>query len=136
MRGEFSHVIDAKGRLFIPAKFREELGYTFVITKGIDKCLYVYPLGEWDIFEAKINALPSKQARPLQLFFVAGSQDCELDGQGRVLVPQKLREYAKLDKNAVVVGMTNHIEIWDEGEWNARELAPESIADIMELSGI
>lgn len=136
MRGEYTHIIDAKGRLFIPAKFREELGYSFVITKGISRCLSVYPMGEWERFEAKINALPTKQARSLQLFFIASAQDCELDAQGRVLVPQKLREYAGLDKNAVVAGMTDHIEIWDESEWNALELSPENIADIMEEAGI
>ena len=136
MRGEYTHVIDAKGRLFIPAKFRDELGYSFVITKGLSRCLSIYPMQEWERFEAKINALPTRQARNLQLFFIASSQDCELDGQGRVLIPQKLREYAGLDKNTVVAGMTDHIEVWDESEWNAMELTPESIAGIMEEAGI
>ena len=136
MRGEYTHVIDAKGRLFIPAKFRDELGYSFVITKGLSRCLSIYPMQEWERFEAKINALPTRQARSLQLFFIASSQDCELDGQGRVLIPQKLREYAGLDKNTVVAGMTDHIEVWDESEWNAMELMPESIAGIMEEAGI
>ncbi len=136
MRGEYTHVIDAKGRLFIPAKFRDELGYSFVITKGLSRCLSIYPMQEWERFEAKINALPTRQARSLQLFFIASSQDCELDGQGRVLIPQKLREYAGLDKNTVVAGMTDHIEVWDESEWNAMELTPESIAGIMEEAGI
>ena len=136
MRGEYTHVIDAKGRLFIPAKFRDELGYSFVITKGLSRCLSIYPMQEWERFEAKINALPTRQARSLQLFFIASSQDCELDGQGRVLIPQKLREYAGLDKNTVVAGMTDHIEVWDEIEWNAMELTPESIAGIMEEAGI
>lgn len=136
MRGEYSHVIDAKGRLFIPAKFREELGYTFVITKGLSHCLSVYPMEEWERFEQKINALPTKQARSLQLFFIASAQDCELDAQGRVLVPQKLRDYAGLSKNTVIAGMTDHIEIWDENEWNAMDLTPESIAGIMEQAGI
>lgn len=136
MRGEYSHVIDAKGRLFIPAKFREELGYTFVITKGLSHCLSVYPMEEWEQFEQKINALPTKQARSLQLFFIASAQDCELDAQGRVLIPQKLRDYAGLSKNTVIAGMTDHIEIWDENEWNAMDLTPESIAGIMEQAGI
>ena len=136
MRGEYTHVIDAKGRLFIPAKFRDELGYSFVITKGLSRCLSIYPMQEWERFEAKINALPTRQARSVQLFFIASSQDCELDGQGRVLIPQKLREYAGLDKNTVVAGMTDHIEVWDESEWNAMELTPESIAGIMEEAGI
>lgn len=136
MRGEYTHVMDAKGRLFIPAKFREELGYTFVVTKGLSKCLSVYPMEEWVKFEGKINSLPTKQARQLQLFFIAAAQDCELDGQGRVLVPQKLRDYAGLSKNIVVAGMTNHIEIWDEDEWNDVNLTPDAIADIMEEAGI
>ena len=136
MRGEYTHVIDSKGRLFIPAKFREELGYTFVVTKGLGKCLSVYPMEEWAEFEKTINSLPTKKARQLQLFFVAASQDCELDAQGRVLIPQKLREYAGLEKSIVIAGMTNHIEIWDEDEWNAMNLTPDAIAGIMEEAGI
>ncbi len=136
MRGEYAHVIDDKGRLFIPAKFRAELGCSFVVTKGLGKCLSVYPMSEWDAFEKKISALPTKQARQLQLFFIAPAQDAELDGQGRVLVPQKLREYAGLSKNLVIAGMINHIEIWDEFEWNAMNLTPDNIADVMDEAGI
>ncbi len=136
MRGEYTHVIDEKGRLFIPSKLRNALGCSFVITKGLSKCLAVYPMSEWDSFEKKISSLPTKQARQLQLFFVAPAQDCELDGQGRVLVPQKLREYAGLAKNLVIVGMTNHIEIWDESEWNNVSLTTDEIADVMDEAGI
>ena len=136
MRGEYAHVIDDKGRLFIPSKFRAELGCSFVITKGLGKCLSVYPMSEWDAFEKKISALPTKQARQLQLFFIAPAQDVELDGQGRVLVPQKLREYAGLSKNLVIAGMINHIEIWDEFEWDAMNLTPENIAEVMDEAGI
>lgn len=136
MRGEYSHAMDAKGRLFIPAKFREELGYSFVVTKSLDECLSVYPMSAWEDFEAKINSLPTKKARQLKLFFVASAQDCELDGQGRILVAQKLREYASLTKNVVIVGMTDHLEIWDEDKWNGMDLTPDAMADIMEEAGI
>lgn len=136
VRGEYAHVIDEKGRLFIPSKFRTELGCSFVLTKGLGKCLAAYPLSEWNLFEEKIKSLPTRKSRELQLFFVAPSQDMELDGQGRVLVPQKLREYASLSKNLVIVGMIDHIEIWDETEWNAQNLTPDYIADVMDEAGI
>ena len=136
MKGEYAHIIDAKGRLFIPAKFREELGFSFVLTKGLENTLSIYPNDEWDKFTAKINSLPTKQSRTLQRFFVASAQDCTPDAQGRILIPLVLREYAGLSKNAVVIGMTDHIEIWDESRWNALDLTPESIADIMEEAGI
>jgi MraZ protein len=93
-------------------------------------------MDEWERFEEKIDSLPTKQARQLQLFFIASAHDCEIDAQGRVLVPQKLREYAGLSKNVIVAGMTNYIEIWDEDEWNKLNLTPDSIADIMEAASI
>lgn len=136
MRGEYAHSVDSKGRLFVPAKFREELGEKFVITKGLSKCLSVYPMEEWERFEQKINSLPTKQARQLQLFFIAASHDCEIDAQGRVLIPLKLREYAELGKNVIVAGMTSYIEIWDENEWNNLNLTPEAVSDIMEAANI
>ncbi len=136
MRGEYTHSIDAKGRLFIPAKFRDELGFSFVVTKGLGDCLAVYPMQEWQAFEEKINSLPTKKARQLQTFFVASAQDCEIDGQGRVLISQKLREYAGLSKNAVVVGMTKYMEIWDEDKWNDTSLTADQVIDIMEECGI
>ena len=136
MKGEYSHIIDAKGRLFIPAKFREELGFSFVLTKGLENTLSIYPNDEWDKFAEKINSLPTKQSRTLKRFFVASAQDLSPDAQGRILIPQVLRDYAGLSKNAVVIGMTDHIEIWDEARWNALDLTPESIEDIMEEAGI
>ncbi len=136
MRGEFAHVIDDKGRFFIPAKLRTELGVSFVLTKGLGKCLAAYPLSEWALFEEKIKSLPTRKSRELQLFFVAPSQDIELDGQGRMHIPQKLREYAGLSKNLIVVGMIDHIEIWDEDEWNGMNLTPDHIADVMDEAGI
>jgi len=136
LRGEYTHSLDAKGRLFIPAKFREELGFSFVVTKGLGECLAVYPMQEWISFEEKIKRLPTKKARQLQMFFIAAAQDCEIDGQGRVLISPKLREYAGLSKNVVIAGMTNYMEIWDEDKWNDMSLTPDDIADIMEESGI
>ena len=134
--GEYKYNVDAKGRLFIPSKFRTELGCSFVLTKGLGKCLAAYPLSEWALFEQKIKALPTRKSRELQLFFVAPSQDMELDGQGRILVPSKLREYAGLSKNLVTVGMIDHVEIWSEDEWNAQNLTPDYIADVMDEAGI
>ena len=136
MRGEYAHVIDEKGRLFIPSKFRTELGCSFVLTKGLGKCLAAYPLSEWALFEQKIKALPTRKSRELQLFFVAPSQDMELDGQGRVLVPQKLRSYAGLEKNIVVVGMIDHLEIWDAEAWENGIVSPETAGELMEELGI
>lgn len=136
MKGEYLHTIDAKGRLFIPAKFREELGFSFVLTKGLENTLTIYTNSEWDKFADKISSLPTKQARTLQRFFVASAQDSTPDAQGRILIPQVLRDYAGLTKNVVIIGMSDHIEIWDEARWNALDLAPESIENIMEEAGI
>ena len=98
--GEYNHTIDAKGRLIIPSKFRELLGEEFVLTKGLDGCLSIYPMDEWNAFEEKLRALPltNKNARTFTRFFVAGATNCELDKQGRILVPQTLREFAGLEK--------------------------------------
>ena len=136
MKGEYTHSIDAKGRLFIPAKFREELGFSFVLTKGLENTLTIYPNSEWDKFAEKISSLPSKQSRTLQRFFVASAQDSSPDSQGRILIPQVLREYAGLSKNVKVLGMTDHIEIWDEARWNALDLTSENVEDIMDEAGI
>lgn len=115
-RGEFNHTIDAKGRLIIPAKFREKLGEEFIITKGLDGCLSVYPEEEWKRFEENLTALSliKKENRQLTRFFVAGASECELDKQGRILVPVPLRKFAELDKEVVLVGMLNRVEIWDK----------------------
>lgn len=102
--GEYNHTIDAKGRLIIPSKFRELLGEEFVLTKGLDGCLSIYPMDEWNAFEEKLRALPltNKNARTFTRFFVAGATNCELDKQGRILVPQTLREFAGLEKDVVL----------------------------------
>lgn len=119
--GEYSHTIDTKGRLIIPARFRDELGVNFVLTKGLDGCLSIYPQGEWEMFEQKLRNLPltSRNARTFTRFFVAGATSCELDKQGRILVPATLREYAGLEKDVVLTGNLNRIEIWSKEQWNA-----------------
>ncbi len=119
MKGTYAHNMDAKGRLFIPAKLRDEMGATFVITQGLDGCLAVYPQDEWDKLEAAIRALPPSRARDLQRFFIAAAFDAEADAQGRVLLPASLRTYAGLTKETIVIGATNHAEIWDAARWTA-----------------
>lgn len=117
--GEFQHSIDDKGRIIIPAKFREHLGPSFVITRGLDQCLFVYPMEEWVIMEQKLKALPlmKSDARAFTRFFFSGATECELDKQGRVNLPPMLREYAKMDKECVVLGVSNRVEIWSKGIW-------------------
>ena len=133
--GEYNHVIDAKGRLIIPARFRELLGEEFIMTRGLDGCLSVYPMDEWETFEKKLRALPltNKNARTFTRFFVAGATNCELDRQGRVLVPQPLREFAGLEKEVVITGNLNRIEIWSKEKWseNCNYDDMDSIAESM-----
>ena len=114
--GEYLHTIDGKGRLIVPARFREALGERFIATKGLDHCLFVYPLDEWKVLEEKLRALPFTQpeARAFVRFFFSGATECELDKQGRILLPANLREYAQLDKDAVLVGVSSRVEIWSQ----------------------
>ena len=130
--GEFIHTTDSKGRVFIPAKFREALGETFVVTRGIDNCLSVYPLSEWEKFSARIDAMPLVQARDVRRFFYSAACDTSLDSQGRVLIPQVLREYAKLEKDTVVIGVNSYIEIWSQSAWEAKK-ASENAEDIQNI---
>ncbi|MDE5938772.1 MAG: division/cell wall cluster transcriptional repressor MraZ [Lachnospiraceae bacterium] len=112
--GEYNHTIDAKGRLIIPSKFREILGDAFVVTKGLDGCLFVYDNEEWKRFEEKLRSLPitNKEARQFVRFFLAGATEAEVDKQGRILIPNVLREFAALTKDVVLVGVGSRIEIW------------------------
>ena len=139
-KGEYNHTIDPKGRLIIPSRFRELLGEEFVITKGLDGCLSIYPQEEWETFEEKLRALPltNKNARTLTRFFVAGACTCELDKQGRILVPQTLREFAGLDKDVVLAGNLNRIEVWSKEAWakNCDFDDMDSIAEGMQEMGI
>ncbi|NLZ83330.1 MAG: division/cell wall cluster transcriptional repressor MraZ [Clostridiales bacterium] len=117
--GEFNHSVDAKGRIIIPSKFREDLGEGFVITLGLDGCLFAYPDTEWALFVEKLKTLPgTKEARQLQRYFMAGAAACETDKQGRILIPAKLRESAELEKDIVFVGVLNKIEIWSKERWD------------------
>ena len=112
--GEYNHTIDAKGRLIVPSKFREAFGDTFVVTKGLDGCLFVYDNEEWKLFEEKLRALPitNKEARQFVRFFLAGAAEVEVDKQGRILIPNVLREFAGLAKDVALVGVGSRIEIW------------------------
>ena len=133
--GEFQHSLDDKGRMIVPVKFREELGATFVMTRGLDKCLFVYPMSEWEILESKLKSLPMTRAdaRSFVRFFFSGASECELDKQGRVLIPAGLREYAGLTKDCVVLGVSNRVEIWAQDSWKAySDEAAESFAEIAE----
>jgi MraZ protein len=117
--GEYHHSIDNKGRLIVPAKFREDLGEMFIITRGLDQCLFGYPLSEWKILEEKLKGLPltKKDARAFTRFFFSGATESELDKQGRVNLPAPLLQYAKLEKDCVILGVSNRIEIWSEKIW-------------------
>ncbi|GFN24085.1 MAG: division/cell wall cluster transcriptional repressor MraZ [Thermoanaerobacteraceae bacterium] len=117
--GEYHHVIDDKGRLIMPARFREELGERFIVTRGLDNCLFVYPLRGWEEMEQKLKSLPFTRAdvRAFVRFFFSGATECELDRQGRILVPANLREYARLEKDVVIAGVSSRVEIWSRELW-------------------
>ena len=136
MRGEYQHNIDAKGRLIFPIKLREALGEHFVIFKGLDNCINVYSQEKWAAFEQQLAALPSK-ARKVQRFFSANFE-CEPDAQGRILIPQTLREYAGLRKDVTVIGMIDHVEIWDSAAWKAYNDSTdtEDVAAMRDMLGV
>lgn len=117
--GEYNHTIDAKGRVIVPSKFREALGDEFVVTKGLDGCLFVYDNHEWAAFEEKLKSLPitNKDARAFVRFFLAGAAGVEVDKQGRILLPGSLREFAGLTKDVVLIGVGSRIEIWSREKW-------------------
>lgn len=117
--GEYQHTIDDKGRLIMPSKFREILGDSFMITKGLDSCLFVYPQQEWKNLENKLKNLPftNKDARAFARFFFSGASDCETDKQGRILISGILRDYAKINKDVVIIGVGTRIEIWSGEIW-------------------
>lgn len=133
--GEYRHNVDTKGRLIVPAKFREDLGEVFVLTRGLDQCLFGYPMSEWKIIEEKIKSLPltKKDARAFARFFFSGATECEIDKQGRINIPTTLLQYGKIEKECVVLGVSNRIEIWDKEIWgNYFTESEESFADIAE----
>lgn len=140
--GEYQHTLDIKGRIIMPSKFREDLGDNFVVTKGLDTCLFVYSMEEWNIIKDKLKTLPltNKDARAFVRFFFSGASEASLDKQGRVLLPTNLREHSKLIKDAVVIGVATRIEIWGKEQWedynDDDNLSYDSIAEKMAELGI
>lgn len=139
--GKFQNSIDAKSRMIVPAKFRDELGYKCVVSKAIDKCLNVYPMAEWEKFMDKLSKLPSSDPKVRQFtrHFFASALECEIDKQGRVTISQELRDYANIEKDLVTVGINEKIEIWSKEEWddkeNATEMDPSQMAESMSEYG-
>lgn len=133
--GEYHHTIDEKGRIIIPAKFREELGNSFIITRGIENCLFVYSMDNWERICNKLNSLPftKKDARNFMRFFLSGATSVELDKQGRVNVTSPLVDYAGLEKDCVVIGTGDRLEIWAKSSWdNYFYSTKDSMSDIAE----
>ncbi len=131
LTGEYIHSIDAKGRLIVPSKFREILGEEFVITRGLDGCLFLYSRSEWKVFEEKLRTLPltNKDARTFTRFFVGSAVDGTLDKQGRVLISTALRSFANLEKEVVLVGVLERVEIWDKAKWDENNAVCEEDMD-------
>ena len=140
--GEYEHSLDVKGRLIMPAKLREDMGEKFIITKGLDGCLFGFSQAEWSNFEEKLKTLPltNKNARDFVRFFLSGATECEMDKQGRFLVAGNLREYAEMDKEIVVIGVGNRIEIWNREKWQKyssdENISADEIAENMTMLGI
>ncbi|MEZ4156947.1 MAG: division/cell wall cluster transcriptional repressor MraZ [Candidatus Paceibacterota bacterium] len=129
--GEYKHNVDEKGRLAVPAKFRSALNRRAVITRGLDGCLFVFTASEWDALAEKIKGLPMTQAnaRAFSRLMFAGATDVELDSQGRILIPDYLRTFASISKKAVVAGLFNRLEVWDEERWNEYKTKTEAESD-------
>ncbi len=140
--GEYEHSLDAKGRLIMPAKIREDIGEKFIITKGLDGCLFGFSQTEWTNFEEKLKTLPltNKNARDFVRFFLSGAIECEIDKQGRFLIASNLREYSSLEKEAVIIGVGTRIEIWNKEKWKAynsdENISADAIAENMTMLGI
>ncbi|HSR05013.1 MAG TPA: division/cell wall cluster transcriptional repressor MraZ [Proteiniclasticum sp.] len=139
--GEFSHGMDKKNRIIIPSKLRDGLGETFIMTKGLDSCLYIYPKDEWQTFEQKLKSLPltDKNVRSFVRFFFSGANEMEPDKMGRVLIPQSLLSYAGIEGEVVSVGMMDRVEVWSKEKWeayNESEMDMDAIAEKMNELGI
>ena len=134
-RGEYSHTVDAKGRLIIPLKFREQLGEECIVTRGLDGCLFIFESGEWEAYEEKLRKLPmtNKNARSFVRFLSGGATPCEFDKQGRILLPATLRKYAGIEKDVILAGLPNRIEVWSEQKWNENNNYEE--IDMDEIAG-
>lgn len=133
--GEYQHNIDLKGRVAVPARFRDDLGALFYITKGLDNCLFVLPQDEWSRLMEKIKTMPISKARGLQRFFFSGAAEVVPDKQGRILIPQQLREHAELDKEVTFIGTSSRVEIWNSKKWAEFNsvLTQDSIAEAMDM---
>lgn len=140
--GEYEHSLDVKGRMILPAKIREDMGDKFIITKGLDGCLFGFSQSEWANFEEKLKTLPltNKNARDFVRFFLSGATECEIDKQGRFLIASNLREYSNLEKDAVIIGVGTRIEIWNKEKWKAynssENISADEIAENMTMLGI
>jgi len=140
--GEYEHSVDAKGRVIMPAKLREDIGEKFIVTKGLDGCLFAYSFSEWTNFEGKLKTLPltNKNARDFVRFFLSGAVECEIDKQGRFLIPSNLREYGALEKEIIIIGVGTRIEIWNKEEWKKyssdENISADEIAENMTMLGI
>jgi len=140
--GEYRHNVDVKGRVSVPSKFREDLGQSFVVTKGLDNCLFMYSKAEWETFEEKLKQLPltNADARTFIRFFFAGATEVEVDKQGRINIPQVLRDYAGIKKDVVIAGVATRAEIWDSESWDkytsSEALNVSNIASQMSNLGI
>lgn len=140
--GEYEHSLDVKGRLIMPAKLREDIGEKFIITKGLDGCLFGFSQNEWSNFEEKLKTLPltNKNARDFVRFFLSGAIECEIDKQGRFLIASNLREYANMEKDVVIIGVGTRLEIWNKDKWkeyNSEEnISADEIAENMTMLGI
>jgi MraZ protein len=136
--GEYTHNIDQKGRLAIPVKFRKTLSAGAVVTRGIDKCLFIYSKEQWNVLAEKLTGLPLSQAnsRAFARLMLAGAMDVELDGQGRILIPDYLRKYAGIAKKVIVAGLFNRLEVWDHEAWQIyKERTERESGDIAEKLG-
>ena len=135
--GEYLHTVDAKGRVNFPSKLLKHFGDSFVVTKGLENCLFCYSLDEWEQLEEKINALPLSKSRGLQRFLFAGAVVVQPDKQGRILIPQNLRDYAGLQKDVMVIGASNRAEIWDRQSYESscEELTSDMVASAMDELG-
>lgn len=133
--GEYKHTLDTKGRLIVPARFRDGLGDTFVVTRGLDHCLFAYPLDEWRTVEEKLRTLPltKADARAFVRFFFSGATECEMDKQGRIVLPQNLRDYAQMEKDVMAVGVSTRVELWCAARWQSyMDEASDSFEEIAE----
>lgn len=137
LTGQYAHSLDTKGRVNFPVRLREELGEHFIITRGLDNCLFVYSVEEWERLAVKLRELPISKSAPLNRFFFAGAAEVEADKQGRVLIPAHLREFAGIERDVTIAGVSNRAEIWDTARWERNNdlLTAETIASAMDELG-